>query len=148
MLEKGVQAPDPDIVTHTGYSGPLSHFWSNGPLILFFYPRDNTSICTKQVCSLQQSFAEFSGFEAGVLGASTGSVASHRGFAEKHALQFPLVADEGGKLARAFGAFRSLIRIAKRVTYVIGQDGAIQGRIHNEFSVPAHLEMVRQVLGK
>jgi peroxiredoxin Q/BCP len=148
MLAIGDRAPDPEVVTHTDGCGPLSRFWAEGPLILFFYPKDNTSICTKQACTLQSSFAEFAEFKAAVVGSSTGSVASHKGFAEKHGLSFPLVADEGGKLAKAFGAFRSLIRISKRITYVIGSDGTILDRIHNELSVTAHLDMVRRALAR
>lgn len=148
MLELGSKAPDFQVTTQTGYEGPLSHFWQDGPLILFFYPKDDTSICTKQACTLQTSMADFSQFGATVVGSSTGSVTSHQQFGEKHGLAFPLVADVGGKLARGYKAFRTLFRISKRITYVIDQQGKIIGRIHNELSVPAHMEMVREALEK
>ncbi len=147
MLALGEPAPDAQVTTHLGFEGPLRHFWEKGPLILFFYPKDETSICTRQACTLQTSLGEFSRFGATVLGASTGSVESKRAFATKHQLAFPLVADVHGHLARTYEAFRTLIRIPKRITYVIGSDGRISGRCHNELSVPAHLEMIQQVLG-
>jgi thioredoxin-dependent peroxiredoxin len=148
MLALGTPAPDAQVITHLGFEGPLRHFWERGPLILFFYPKDETSICTRQACTLQTSLSEFSRCGATVLGASTGSLESKRGFAAKHRLDFPLVADVRGQLARDYEAFRTLIRIPKRITYVIGQDGRIVGRCHNELSVPAHLEMIQQVLGR
>lgn len=146
MLELGTTAPDVSVRTHAGYDGPLSHFWEQGPLILFFYPKNNTHICTKEVCLLQAEYAAFAAFGANVMGSSTDSLASHAEFAEQQNLTFPLVADEKGHLARSFDAFRSLLRVSKRVTYVIGTDGKILGSVHNEFSLQPHLEMIRKVL--
>ncbi len=148
MLKPGTHAPDVEIETHLGYRGPLSHFWRDGPLILFFYPKDNTTICTKQACSLQSSLGEFGSLGANVLGSSTGGVSSHEGFASKHGIAFPLVADEKGKLAKAFEAFRGLIRISKRITYLIDQKGVITASLHNELSVQAHMDMIRKALSE
>ena len=147
MLPVGVNAPNPEIETHLGYNGPLSHFWQDGPLVLFFYPKDHTRVCTKQACTLQASVAEFGRLGANVLGSSTGSVNSHLSFAEKNGIDFPLIADERGEVAKLFQAFRPLIRISKRITYVIGKDGKIIGNAHHELSVPPHLGMIRETLG-
>ena len=147
MLKIGTQAPDPQIITHLGYEGPLSHFWKDSHLILFFYPKDQTRICTKQACTLQTSLGDFASFGAGVLGSSTDGVKQHVDFAAKHNLEFPLVADTKGDLARAFEAYRSLIRIAKRITYVIDPSGKIIGTHHSELSVDGHLNMIRLALG-
>lgn len=148
MLTVGTAAPDIEIQTHTGYQGPLSHFWQNGPLILFFYPKDQTSICTKQACMMQDNLGEFATFEAEVLGASTDGKASHQAFAEAQGFQFPLIIDKGGQLAKRYQAFRGLLRVSKRMTYVIDQAGIITGCVHHEFSVRPHLEMIRKVLQK
>lgn len=146
MLEIGTKAPDCEIETHTGYRGPLRTFWQAGPLILFFYPKDETRVCTKEACTLQASLEDFAQFGASVLGASTDSLKSHTAFAEKQGLTFPLVADPGGTLARHYDAFRSILRIAKRMTYVISDQGVILNRVHSELSVTAHLEMIQQTL--
>jgi len=146
MLEVGAVAPDQEIQTHSGFKGQLSHFWKDGPLILFFYPKDNTSICTKEACLLQSQLPKFGEYQAGVLGSSTDSIASHKAFAEGNQIHFPLVADGGGHLARAYLAFRGLLRVSKRVTYVIGPHGLILGRVHHEFSVQPHLEMIQNTL--
>ena len=147
MLEIYSKAPDPEIETHDGYTGPLSHYWQDGPLILFFYPKDDTPVCTKQACSMQSSLAEFANAKAKVLGANNGTVEAHKAFAEKNGIEFPLIADHRGELAKAFGAFRSLLRIPKRVTYVIGRQGTILARHHNELRVQPHLEMIEKNLG-
>ena len=146
MLSVNSKAPDLEIETHLGYQGPLSGLWREGPLVLFFYPKDDTPTCTKQACTLQSSLAEFGNFDANVLGSSLGNAASHRAFAAKHQLEFPLVCDVRGTLARAFEAYRSLLRISKRITYVIGKDGVILGAVHSEFKVGAHLDMIRKTL--
>ena len=146
MLDRNAAAPDLEIETHTDYKGPLSHFWQEGPLILFFYPKDETPICTKQACSLQASMGEFGNFGARVLGCGTGSMEAHHRFAGKHGIAFPLIHDPEGKLARAYDAWRSLMRIPKRVTYVISREGKIVDRIHNELSVNAHLDLIRKTL--
>ena len=148
MLAIGDKAPDIHIKTWPDYEGPISAFWKNGPLILFFYPMDNTPVCTKQACTLRDNVAAFGQFEASVLGSSTGSLKSHRGFAEKHGLAFPLVADKGSKLAKAYAADRFLLPIAKRITYVIASDGTIAGACHDETNVAAHLAMIRETLEK
>lgn len=146
MLKPGTKAPEMEIETHLGYRGPLSFFWRDGPLILFFYPKDNTTICTKQTRTLQSSMAELGSLGANLLGSSTGGLESHKAFAEKHGISFPLVADRKGVLAKAYEAFRGLIRISKRITYIIDQSGTVTACLHNELSVPAHLEMIRTAL--
>jgi len=146
MLSIGDKAPDLDIITWPEYRGPISRLWQSGPLILFFYPMDNTPVCTKQACSLRDNLASFAQFDAGVLGSSTGSLKSHEKFAEKQGLSFPLVADKGSKLAKAYGATRFLVPVSKRITYVIGRDGVIKGVCHDETNVSAHLTMIRETL--
>jgi len=147
MLELGSAAPDMTIRTHLGYEGSMRTFWQDGPLILFFYPKDNTPICTKEACVFQSQLSGFGDLGAQVLGSSTDSLESHRSFANSQNLSFPLIVDEKAALAKKYDAFRSLLRVSKRVTYVIDANGTIVGRVHHEFSVQPHLEMIRQTLG-
>lgn len=148
MLPVKSSAPDMEIETHLEDRGKLSDFWKEGALILFFYPKDDTRICTKQACTLQTSLGEFGTFGARVLGCSLGSRASHQSFAQKNGITFPLILDPKGRLARAYEAFRPLIRIPKRITYVIDGNGVILGAVHQEFNVQAHLDMIRSVLSQ
>ena len=146
MLKAGTPAPDVDITTHTGYHGKISHYWSQGPLILFFYPKDGTTICTKEACSLQESLSVFNTMSATVLGSSTDSVDSHKKFAASQGLEFPLIADTNAAVAKAYESYRSLLRISKRITYVISQEGLIVGSLHSELSASAHVEGALKLL--
>lgn len=148
MLKIGTKAPDITIETHTGFKGPISQIWEKGPLILFFYPKDETTVCTKQACTLQSGLAEFGTFDAQVLGSSTDGIESHKVFAEKQNLSFPLVADTKAELAKAYDAFRSLLRISKRITYIIDQQGIIRGAVQAELSVGDHMDHIRETLQK
>jgi peroxiredoxin Q/BCP len=150
MLAIDEIAPDLQVTTHLGFSGPLSEFWREGNLVLFFYPKDNTRVCTKEACSLQSSLADYGKIGAKVVGASLDSIASHQKFAERNGISFPLISDQGGKLAEAYGALRNMIlmKLAKRITYVIGTDGKIKGRCHDEFKVETHLAMISETLNR
>jgi len=96
----------------------LKDFLGKRPVILFFYPKDNTLGCTKDVCAFRDSFEEFSKLDAEVIRISSDSVKSHRGFAEKHELPLTLLSDEGGKVRRLYGVPNTFGIFAGRVTYV------------------------------
>jgi len=103
-------------------------------LVLYFYPRDDTPVCTKQACSLRDHNAEIAARGAAILGVSTQDEASHRKFTKKHGLNFPLLADEGGVVGRAYGtiggggllsAAKALLGATDRVTFIIDEKGRI-----------------------
>jgi peroxiredoxin Q/BCP len=118
-------------------------------LVLFFYPKDFTPGCTREVCSFRDAFGELSG-EGGarVVGVSRDDVETHKAFIAKHRLQYELVADPDGEMASAFSVKRlgGLIPFQKRVTYVIDAEGVIRGIFHHEFDINAHVDDVRRCL--
>lgn len=118
-------------------------------LVLFFYPKDFTPGCTREVCSFRDAFGELSG-EGGarVVGVSRDDVETHKAFIAKHRLQYELVADPDGEMASAFSVKRlgGLIPFQKRVTYVIDAAGVIRGVFHHEFAIDAHVDDVRRCL--
>jgi len=118
-------------------------------LVLFFYPKDFTPGCTREVCSFRDAFGELSG-EGGarVVGVSRDDVETHKAFIAKHRLQYELVADPDGEMASAFSVKRlgGLIPFQKRVTYVIDAAGVIRGVFHHEFDIDAHVDDVRRCL--
>jgi peroxiredoxin Q/BCP len=148
MLKIGSAAPEVTITTHTGYHGPLSKFWEDKSLVLFFYPKDATTVCTKEACAIQNGLDQFNELSANVLGSSTDSVKSHEKFAADNSLAYPLIADTNGEVAKAFDAFRSLLKISKRITYVIGTDGKIKAAVHSELSAHAHFDGAMKALRK
>ena len=103
-------------------------------LVLYFYPRDDTPGCTRQACSLRDHLALLTAHGAAVLGVSTQGAGSHRAFARRHALNFPLLADPDGAIGRAYGVLggrgllarlRTAAGLAQRVTFLIDAEGRI-----------------------
>jgi thioredoxin-dependent peroxiredoxin len=96
-------------------------------VVLLFYPGDNTAVCTKQFCSYRDNAEAFGALDAIVVGISSQDLASHRGFAEKHGLNVPLLADEDGAVARAYGAHAPVVG-TKRAVIVVDEDGIVRHR--------------------
>ena len=94
------------------------------PVVLAFYPGDNTPVCTKQLCSYTSDLDAFTALDAQVLGISPQSVDSHEGFAAKQSLGFPLLADEAKDAARAFGVL-GLAGQYRRAVFVIDATGTV-----------------------
>jgi thioredoxin-dependent peroxiredoxin len=92
-------------------------------VVLYFYPRDYTPGCTVEGKEFRELYEQFTGLDCAVIGVSTDSVESHRGFAEKHGLPFPLLADTKGELANAFGVLDR--GMAQRATFVLDRDGRL-----------------------
>ncbi len=97
------------------------------PLVLYFYPKDDTPGCTKEACSFRDAYGEYLAKGIAVLGVSTDDVTSHQQFAAKFSLPFPLLADPDGAIATAYDVLAEMngMRYAKRVTYVIDASGTI-----------------------
>ena len=95
-------------------------------LVLFFYPKDDTPVCTKEACAFRDSYEKFVAAGAEVVGVSSDSAASHARFAARHRLTFPIVADTDRRLRRLFGVPNTLGVIPGRVTYVIDREGVVR----------------------
>jgi peroxiredoxin Q/BCP len=107
--------------------------------VLYFYPRDNTPGCTVEGKEFRELYDQFIALDCAVIGVSTDSVESHRGFAEKHGLPFPLLADTNGELAGAFGVLER--GMAQRATFVLDRDGRIV-RSFREVTPRGHAQQV------
>jgi thioredoxin-dependent peroxiredoxin len=132
-LKAGDPAPDFDGTTTDGRHVSLGDFRGR-KLVLYFYPMDDTPGCTKQACSLRDHEGELAARGAAVLGVSTQGQDSHQAFTKKYRLNFPLLADSGGKTGRAYGTLgggglisrlKSAAGMADRVTFVIDEGGRI-----------------------
>ncbi len=108
------------------------------PLVLFFYPKDDTPGCTAEACAFRDSFADLQALGAEVWGVSGDDAASHQRFAARHQLPFPLLVDRGNGLRRAFGVPSVLGLLPGRVTYVIDGEGTIRHVFNNLLDGPAH----------
>jgi peroxiredoxin len=122
----GELAPDFTLPSTQG-SVRLSEHLAKQPVLLVFYPGDDTPVCTKQLCNYRDHMDVFSDLGVEVLGINPQSESSHAGFAKKYALPFPLLSDEGGAVCRQYGAV-SFLGMAKRALVLIGQDGRVKWR--------------------
>ena len=120
-------------------------------LVLFFYPKDDTPGCTMEACAFRDSYADLQGLGAEVWGVSGDDAASHRRFANRHRLPFPLLVDGGNRLRKAFGVPSVLGLLPGRVTYVIDGHGVVRHVFNNLLDGPAHrreaLEALRGLQG-
>jgi len=122
-LEPGSPAPDFEGRTQDGAEVRLRDLRGR-PVVLYFYPEDDTPGCTREACAFRDDADAFRELGAAVLGVSVQDVASHRAFREKYGLTFDLIADPRKTISSAYHAL-GFLGVAKRVTYVIGADGRI-----------------------
>lgn len=105
----------------------LAEALGKGPVVLFFYPKDDTAGCTQEVCSFRDASADFVSAGAVVAGISSDGTASHQQFASKHRLDYPLLSDAGGKLRKQVGVPRAMFGLVEgRVTYVLDREGVVR----------------------
>lgn len=130
-LKEGDLAPAFTAQTNGGHTVSLADF-KGKPIILYFYPRDDTPGCTKEACAFRDVFADFTAKGAVVLGVSADSVKSHDKFVKKFKLPFTLLADEDKRIVDAYGVWGEKSFMGRRyqgihrVTFLIGGDGRIQ----------------------
>ncbi|HEX7572366.1 MAG TPA: peroxiredoxin [Bacteroidota bacterium] len=148
ILNVGDRAPRFTARLSTGKNVSLDDYLGKQTLVLFFYPKDETAGCTREVCSYRDSYGEIRGLGAALLGVSFDGRESHERFIARHRLPFPLVADTGRALSRLYGAVRweGPWPRAKRVTYVIDKEGIIRGVFHHELRITKHIADVLSVL--
>jgi peroxiredoxin Q/BCP len=141
-LEKGTKAPAFTLMADNGQKVKLADL-QGSPVVLYFYPADDTPGCTRQACSFRDRSAELKKLGVKVFGISPDDVASHVKFRDKFQLNFPLLADPDHKVAEQFGAWREKNMYGKkrmgiaRSTFVIDADGVIQ-RVWKAVKVDGH----------
>jgi peroxiredoxin Q/BCP len=152
-LRAGDPAPDFSGTLTSGARVSLKDYRGR-KLVMYFYPMDDTPGCTRQACSLRDHNGEIAAKGAAILGVSTQDEASHRKFTEKHKLNFPLLADTGGEVGRAYGVIggpgilsklKSAAGMADRVTFVIDEKGKI-AHVIDKPDVANHAEEVLALL--
>lgn len=147
-----VNDPAPEFTLPQGGGGDVTlSALSGAPVVLFFYPRDDTSGCTKEAVGFSEHLAAFAEAGARVFGISKDSVASHEKFAAKHDLKVPLLSDEAGTTCEDYGVWKEKSMYGKtfmgieRSTFLIGGDGRIR-RAWHKVKVPGHVEEVLEAV--
>ena len=145
----GEQAPDFTLPSNFGEEVSLSDFRGKKAVVLFFYPKDGTPVCTKEACGFRDTYEDFVEAGAVVIGVSSDSLESHKSFAAKNRLPFILLSDSEGSLRKAFGVQKSLGFMPGRVTYTIDKNGVVRDIFSSPMSAEAHvkqsLETVREI---
>jgi thioredoxin-dependent peroxiredoxin len=145
-LEPGTKAPTFSLKDQNGRIHKLSDYGGR-PVILYFYPKDDTPGCTKEACAFQDNLPKFGKSKAAVLGVSVLDEASKAKFATKYSLTFPLLADPDHEMIEKYGAWQEKSMYGKtymgvaRVTYLIGPDGKVVKR-WDGVKVDGHAEEV------
>ena len=146
VIEPGKKAPAFALKDQAGKTHRLSDY-EGRPVILFFYPKDDTPGCTKEACAFRDNLPQFKTKKAAVFGVSILDEASKARFAEKHSLNFPLLADADHEIADKYGVWQQKSLYGRkfmgivRTTYLIGEDGKVAKRWDN-VKVDGHAEDV------
>ena len=145
----GDPAPDFAVSTHRGEALRLSDFRGQKVVVMFFYPKDGTAVCTREACAFRDAYEQFLDAGAVVIGVSSDNAASHSTFAAEHDLPFHLVSDEAGSLRGLYGVHKTLGLLPGRVTYVIDRGGIVRLVFNALFTADRHvreaLVVVRQL---
>ena len=150
MVEEGSQAPDFELKSDTGETVKLSQFRGR-PVVLYFYPRDDTPGCTKEACAFRDSYDDYLARDAVILGVSRDGEESHQKFKSKYDLPFTLLSDPDHEVAEAYGVWAEKSMYGRksmgivRSTFVIAPDGTI-ARAMRGIRVPGHSDKVLEAL--
>jgi peroxiredoxin Q/BCP len=139
-IAEGSTAPDFELPDQDGKPVSLGGLLLDGPVVLFFYPIAMTGGCTREACHFRDLAAEFAEVGAQRLGISTDPVAKQRQFADLHSFDYPLVSDETGEVARAYGVKRRLVTPVKRATFVIDTRRTVRKVITSELRFDVHAD--------
>ncbi|HEX4323256.1 MAG TPA: thioredoxin-dependent thiol peroxidase [Gaiellaceae bacterium] len=152
MVEEGKPAPEFELTSDTGETVKLSSLRGK-PVVLYFYPKDNTSGCTTQACGIRDAWSEFQAAGAVVLGVSPDGVASHEKFKGDFELPFTLLADPEHTVSEAYGVWQEKARYGRtymgivRSTFVIDPDGNVV-KVMRNVKPETHADKVLAVLAK
>ena len=139
-VDVGSKAPDFTLPSQSGQMLSLNAFIGEKPVVLFFYPKDDTPGCTKQACVFRDNYEVFKKRDAEVIGISSDSIESHRGFAAKHDLPYTLLSDEDKKVRKLYSVPNTLGLFPGRVTYIIDREGIVRHVFSSQLGAEKHVE--------
>jgi thioredoxin-dependent peroxiredoxin len=144
-LKVGQEAPDFTAPASNGTDVHLKTEIGKAPIVLYFYPKDDTPGCTKEACSIRDNFAAFRNLNATIYGISYDSIESHKKFIEKYKLPFVLISDKDHVIAKSYGADGMIV--AKRMSFVVDKSGKIAW-INPSVDPSKHSQELQDVLQK
>ena len=143
-LRVGDKAPDFTGISDSGERITLSEKLKEGPVVLYFYPKDETPGCVAEACAFRDRWEDVRKLGATILGVSSDSAESHKKFKANRNLQFTLIADEDKQIRKAYGATGTLI--PPRITFVIDKQGTIKEVYNSQLNASNHVEVALKSL--
>lgn len=144
-LDVGSNIPNFTLTDQYGRKFNVIDHVGNKKLVIYFYPKDESGVCTAEACAFRDSFTEFSDEGAMVIGINAGSVASHKAFSDKNNLPFTLLSDPDNVVLKRFG-IKPWLFLTGRETFIIGQDGRIAFRFRAFLDGKGHAKNVLDYL--
>jgi peroxiredoxin Q/BCP len=141
VLAVGAAAPEFEAQSYGGRTLRLSELRGK-PVVLYFYPKSFTPICTLETRRFRDSYSDFTSLGAEVVGVSADELAVQCDFAQQQEIKFPLLADPDRRICAAYGVLWPLIGRARRVTFLIDEKGVVEHVCWHEFQVSKHLDEV------
>jgi thioredoxin-dependent peroxiredoxin len=145
LVNEGSVAPAIEAIAHNGERISLAAL-KGKPVVLYFYPKDDTPGCTKEACEIRDAWGRFQAAGATVIGVSTDDATSHAKFADKHHLPFPLLPDPDRRIAKDYGVPVRL-GFAKRVTFIIDRQGNV-AKVFPDVNPKGHAEEILAAIDK
>jgi peroxiredoxin Q/BCP len=146
MLKPGTNAPPLTLPDQEGRPFELAGAWSTGPIVLFFYPKADSAVCTKEACAFRDALTDLRALKATVVGISHDTCEAQKAFATRWGLPFTLLSDTAGTAHKAYDVQRVLGLVSERITYVIGSDGVVKGAYSGLLGSDRHVREAFDVL--
>jgi peroxiredoxin Q/BCP len=146
VVKVGDKALEFTLPSQMGDDVMLSEFFGKKNVVLYFYPKDETTGCTKEACTFRDNYEELTKLGAEVIGVSGQSVESHKSFASHYGLPFILLSDEGNKVRELYGVPSSMGIIPGRVTYIIDKKGIVRHIFNSQTQAQKHVEEAKKTL--
>jgi thioredoxin-dependent peroxiredoxin len=149
-LQIGEKMPNFQLLNqHNELINSQTSAWQNRPMVVFFYPKDNTPGCTAEVCEFRDEFESFRNLDAVVIGISADSVSSHQDFAKKHRLPFDLLSDTDKIVRNLFGVKANLFGLLSgRATYIFDKDKILKHFFQSQLFATSHIKEALEGLKK
>jgi peroxiredoxin Q/BCP len=138
-VQVGDLTPDFTLLNQSGTPVSLGDFLGKQHIVLYFYPKDNTSLCTEEACAFRDGYEVFKDAGAEVMGVSSDPVESHQQFAKEHQLPFILLSDVDGVIRKRYGV-STAFGLPERVTYIIDSGGIVRRIFFSQFTSKRHVD--------
>lgn len=147
-LKIGAIAPSFSLESTAGKKVSFPEDYKDKSLIIYFYPKDFTRVCTAEACEFRNEFLAFKDLEVDILGISRDDIPTHLRFKKEYNLPFDLLSDPTGTICKAYDALIPLVKMPKRVTYLIDPNGRIAGIYSDMLESKNHVKTMLRKLSK